>query len=73
MALRKNSQNHKGQVLPSVLSSCLILFKWTWILGEMRMTAVLRELKTSSDIENFWRKQILSIVGQQRKSCYKNY
>lgn len=50
MALRKNSQNHKGQVVPSGLPSCLILFQWTWILGEMWMTAVLRELKTSSDI-----------------------
>lgn len=51
-ALRKNSRNQKGQVVPSGLSSCLILFQWTWILEEIRMTAVLRDLKISSDVSN---------------------
>lgn len=56
MVLQKSSQNYKGQVVPSGLSSCIILLQWTYILGEMWMTAVLRELKTSSDIEKLLEK-----------------
>lgn len=34
LALRKNSQNHKGQTVPFGLSNCLLLFQGTCILED---------------------------------------